>query len=132
MPVTGAKALQRNMKRTFKDISDKKAPQFVSAVLSIGLNHSKELAPVEYGVLVNSSSINVDLNPFKSEVRGSVTYFANYAAALELGTKWKPRPIDKKSGPATNMNATPHYLRRGFEDAESRAAIKKAESIFKI
>lgn len=130
--VTGVKALQRNMKRTFKNISEKKAPQFVNAVLFIGLNHSKELAPVEYGVLVNSSVINVDVNSFRGDVSGSVTYFANYAAALELGTKWKPRPINEKAGPATNMSATPHYLRRGFEDPESRAAIKKAESIFKL
>jgi hypothetical protein len=130
--VTGVKALQRNMGRIFKDINEKKAPQFVGAVLSIGLTHSKELAPLEFGTLVNSSVMDVDVNSFKGEVSGSVRYLANYAAALEFRTDWKPRPISEKAGPAWNPDAEPHFLRKGFEDASSRAAIKKAESIFKI
>jgi hypothetical protein len=130
--ITGVKALQRNMGRIFKDINEKKAPQFVGAVLSIGLTHSKELAPLEFGVLVNSSVLDVDVNRFKGEVTGNVRYLANYAAFLEFNKNWKPRPINKKRGPATNMNAEPHFLRKGFEDASSRAAIKKAEDIFKI
>jgi len=35
MPVSGAKTVKDNMKRIFKDISEKKAPQFVNAVISI-------------------------------------------------------------------------------------------------
>ena len=54
MPVKGAKAVKDNMKRIFKDISQKKAPQFVNAVIFIGENHSKELAPLEFSLLVNS------------------------------------------------------------------------------
>jgi hypothetical protein len=41
MPVTGIKQVKANMKRVFKDISDKKAPQFINAVISIGVAHSK-------------------------------------------------------------------------------------------
>lgn len=130
MPVKGAKALQRNVKRIFKNINDKKAPQFVNAVLSIGLTHSKELAPVEFSTLVNSAF--TDTNTSSDGVTGKLTYNTSYAAALEFRTDWKPRPVNEKAGPATNMNAEPHYLKKGFEDPESRAAIKKAESIFKI
>jgi len=140
MPVNKAKLkiLKDNMKRTFKDISDKKAPQFVSAVLSIGENHSKELAPVAYSFLINN--IIKDLNVSGSKVTGTLTYAQNYAAALEFRTDWKPKPPpkygNKKKGiapaPAWNPNATPHYLKRGFEDQESQALIKRVEGIFKI
>ena len=152
--VTGVKALQRNMKRTFKNISEKKAPQFVNAVISIGVNHSKELTPIAYSNLINSIVTNVDVNSFSNKVSGSVKYLADYAVYLN-GTDtysplWKPKPLPKyevkggrklKDGsvsaarpgaPATNMNARPRFLNRGFEDPESRAAIKKAESIFKL
>jgi len=132
MPVTGAAAVRRNMGRIFKDINEKKAPQFVNAVLSIGLSHSKELTPLEFGTLVNSAFMDVDVNSFKGEVTGSVKYIANYAAALEFRTDWKPRPINKKAGPAWNPNAEPHFLKKGFEDSTSQSAIKRAEKIFKI
>lgn len=125
--------MRANMRRTFKDISDKKAPQFVAAVLSIGENRSKEFAPVEYGALVNS--IVKDVTRQGDKVKGFLSYgggSVNYAAILELKTDWKPRPVSMKAGPATNMNATPHYLRRGFEDPESQSLIKEAEKIFKV
>jgi len=132
MPVTGAAAVRRKMGRIFKDINEKKAPQFVNQVLSIGLLHSKELAPLEFGTLVNSAFMDVDVNSFKGEVTGSVKYVTNYAAALEFRTDWKPRPINEKAGPAWNPNAEPHFLKKGFEDSTSQSAIKRAEKIFKI
>ena len=130
MPVTGVKAVQKNMRRIFKDINDKTAPQFVNAVLSIGLTHSKELTPIEFSNLINSTITDVDI--MDGRVTGTLTYNASYAAALEFRTDWKPRPPSEKAGPAWNPDATPHYLKKGFEDPESQAAIKKAESIFKI
>jgi hypothetical protein len=133
MPVTGASAVRANMKRFFKDVSDKKAPQFVQTVLSIGESHSRELAPMEYSALVNS--IIKDMKITNTGVKGFISYGGgkvNYAAILELKPDWKPRPISKKKGPATNMNAKPHYLRRGFEDPESQAEIKEAIKIFKV
>lgn len=138
MPITGVKALQRNMGRIFKDINEKKAPQFVNAALSIGEIHSKELAPIAYSLLVNSVIKNVDIDSLS--IKGTLSYNTNYAAALEFREDWKPKPPPKyanakqgiPSAPAWNPQATPHYLRKGFEDASSRAAIKKAEDIFKI
>ena len=130
MPVTGIKQVKQNMKRVFKDISDKKAPQFINAVLSIGAANSKELTPMEYSTLVNSQIINVEI--LGQKIVGFVSFNTNYAAFLEFSTKWKPRPVSMKDGPATNMKAEPHFLRKGFESPESQAQIKQALEIFKI
>ena len=131
MPVTGVNKVKSNMKKILKDISDKKAVQFINAVVSIGASQSKEFAPLEYGTLVNSMFTDVG-RLADGSVIGSVSYMANYAAYLEFNTNWSPRPINMKAGPATNMAATPHFLRRGFEEPESTAAINKAKSIFKV
>lgn len=130
MPVTGVAQVKANYKRTFKDITEKKAPQFIAAVMSIGENHSKELAPLEYGTLVNS--ITNDITIKESRVTGVLAYNTLYAVILENKPGWKPRPPDMKAGPAWNPRAEPHFLRKGFEDPESRADIKRAEDIFKI
>tara|TARA_R100000951_G_C2645206_1_gene182322 strand:- start:186 stop:575 length:390 start_codon:yes stop_codon:yes gene_type:complete len=129
MPVTGVKQVKQNMKRVFKDISDKKAPQFINTVLSIGAANSKELTPIEYSTLVNSQMINVDITGEK--IAGFVSFNTNYAAALEFGA-WKPVAAVNKEGPADNMKAEPHFLRKGFESPESQSQIKQAEKIFKI
>jgi hypothetical protein len=130
MAVTGAAAVRRNIRRALGNIEERRAPQFINAVLSIGLNHSKELAPLEFSTLVNSAFTEVGTGP--NGPSGTLTYNTNYAAALEFREDWQPRPISEKSGPATNMDATPHYLQKGFEDPESQAAIRRAEGIFRI
>lgn len=121
--------LKSNLKKTFNDIDEKKSLQFVNAVLSIGAAESKEYAPVEYSNLVNSQRIDVDKSG--AIVMGSVSFNVKYAAALEFG-KWNPRPVSEKAGPASNMNATPHYLQKGFESPQSKRAIDKAIDIFRI
>ena len=129
MPVTGIETVKVNMKRVFKDISDKKAPQFVHNILAIGWTASREFTPVEYSNLVNSVTMWTEV---KGEtVTGELMYNANYAAALEFGV-WRPRPVSMKEGPAANMDAKPHFLREGFESPESKAAIKQAQEIFKL
>ena len=130
MPVTGVSKVKANYKRVFKDIREKKAVQFIAAVQSIGENHSLELAPLEYGTLVNSKIKDIDVTP--TRVSGTFSYNTLYAAILETKTDWKPRPVAMKKGPAWNPNAVPHFLRRGFEDSESQALIKRAEGIFKL
>lgn len=132
MPVTGVDKVKANYKRVFKDIRDKKAVQFITAVISIGASESKLLTPMEYGNLVNSQRQSVDV--FGQKVVGFVSFGAGgikYAAALEFGV-WRPRPINLKDGPTTNMNAEPHFLRKGFESPESQAAIKQAIGIFRV
>lgn len=129
MPVTGVKEVKANMKSVFKDIADKKAPQFIYNVVNIGVAHSKELTPIEYSNLINSIVTNVDVE--QTGVVGTVEYMADYAAALEFGT-WKPVAAVNKEGPADNMDAKPHFLREGFESSESKAAIKQVQDIFKL
>ena len=131
MPVTGVKKVRANMRKVFKDISEKKAAQFIQAATSIGASQSKEFAPLEYVTLVNSMFTEVG-KLSNGVVIGSVFYMANHAAYLEFNENWSPRPISQKAGPATNMAATPHFLRRGFEDKESVDMINKAMKIFKV
>lgn len=130
MPIRGVDTVKRNLRQTFRDIHEKKAVQFVNAVLSIGETESKEFAPVEYSTLVNS--IIKDVVVGTNRVNGSLSYNTRYAAYLENNTKWKPRPVEKKKGPATNLKATPRFLQKGFESQQSQAAIKRAIQIFKV
>ncbi len=130
MPVKGVNQVKSNMKRVFKDISDKKAVQFVTAVVNIGASESKEFTPIEYSTLVNSQIVEVDAMP--DAVVGSVSFNTEYAAFLENNNKWKPRPVSAKKGPGANLAATPHFLQKGFESPQSQSAIKKAIDIFKV
>lgn len=130
MPVKGVNEVKRNMKQVFKDISSKKAVQFVTAVVNIGASESKEFAPVEYSTLVNSQVTEVDAKP--GGVVGTVSFNTDYAAFLENNEKWKPRPVNAKKGTAWNPKATPHFLQKGFESTQSQTAINKAKDIFKV
>lgn len=132
MPINKTKLanLKKNMRQTFNDISEKKAKQFVNQVLLIGRSESAMYAPVEYSNLINSVTMNIDISG--SSTTGTLAYNASYAAFLEFNKNWNPRPVNMKAGPATNMNATPHYLQKGFESPESQRAIDKAREIFKI
>ena len=130
MSVTGAEAVRRRIRQILRNVEERRAPQFINAVLSIGLNHSKELAPLEFSTLVNSAFTNVGVG--RNGPSGTLTYNTNYAAALEFREDWQPRPISEKAGPSTNMDAEPHYLQKGFEDPESQTAIRQAERIFRI
>jgi len=129
MPVKGVSKVKSNMKRVFKDIDEKKAKQFVTSVITFAANESKKYAPVEYSNLVNSMMMEV--NQTSDMTVGTVSYNVNYAAALEFGS-WKPVPASMKKGPSDNMQATPHYLRKGFESPESKRAIDKFIDIFRI
>ena len=130
MPVKGTNTVKRNMRQTFKDISEKKAHQFVTTVLSIGYTASLEHAPIEYSNLINSVTMMTDTSAGRTS--GEVRYNASYAAYLEFNETWKPRPVGMKDGPAWNPNAKPHFLRDGFESSESQAAIKRATEIFRL
>ncbi len=132
MPIdkSSVNKLRSNMSQIFTDIDKKKSKQFVTAVLTIGWNESKEYAPVEYSTLVNSVRMEVDQT--SSLVTGELSYNTKYAAYLENNENWKPKPVTEKAGPAWNPNATPHYLQKGFESSQSKTAIKKAQDIFRI
>ena len=102
----------------------------MAKVLSIGMTGAKELAPLEYGTLMNSAFRRIEKS--SGGFRG-VAGFANgtsknkktgelfnYAFYLHEHTNWSPRAPDKKKGPAWNPNAKPKYLERGFTDPLQR------------
>ena len=131
MPVVGANKIKARMKSFVSDVSDKKAMQFVNAVVSQAGIISKEKAPLEIGDLHNSQRFDVVKNA--GRVIGSLSYNTLYASILNDGKyKWNPRPPANKKGPAWNPNATPHFLEYGFESPEGQAMIKKYLEIFKI
>ena len=135
MPVVGANKIKARMKSFVSDVSDKKAMQFVNAVGSSAGILSKEKAPREYSNLQNSQMFDVVKSA--GRITGTLSYGDKfpvlYASILNDGKyKWKPRPPDKKAGPAWNPNATPHFLEYGFESPEGKAMIKKYLEIFKI
>lgn len=102
---------------------EQKARTTMHIVLAGARARSDERAPLEYGTLVNDGYEKVDVIGYK--VHGEVGYISDYAAFLNNTTNWKPRPIEMKKGPATNMNATPHFLDyHGFESPEAKAEIE--------
>lgn len=102
---------------------EQKAKTTMHIILSGARARSDEKAPLEYGNLVNSGYEKVDVIGYR--VHGELGYIADYAAFLNNTTNWKPRPIEAKKGPATNMNAAPHFLDyHGFESPEARAEIE--------
>lgn len=102
---------------------EQKAKLTMSIVLAGARARSDEKAPVEYSTLVNSAFTEVKVSGY--QVHGTFGYMTDYAAFLNNTTNWKPRPINMKRGPATNMNATPHFLDyHGFESTEAKAEIE--------
>ncbi|AGH16068.1 hypothetical protein VPKG_00031 [Vibrio phage pYD21-A] len=94
----------------------------MAKVLSIGMTGAKELAPIEYSTLINSSFRRIEGS--RLNWRGIAGFTVNYAVYLHEKTNWKPRPPDKKAGPAWNANATPKFLARGFTDPEQLSMIQ--------
>ena len=138
MPVKNANQVKGNLRKAVAKI-DKKAVQFVQAVVSDAGILSKTKAPLAYVLLVNSQQ--QDFEKRNTRYTGILSYNTLYAAALNNPkTPWRPKPPAKygneKKGiaPATawNPEATPHYLEYGFESAEAKQMIKANEAILKI
>lgn len=131
MPIKGANQVRGRLQQTVRGITDKKAHQFVNAVLAqVGIL-SKEKAPLEYGTLHNSQRIDVVKE--STRIVGSLSYNTMYAAILNNGQyQWNPRPPALKAGPAWNPNATPHFLEYGFESPEGQAVISRFVEIFRL
>ena len=138
MPVKNANQVKGNLRKAVAKI-DKKAVQFVQAVVNDAGILSKTKAPLAYGLLVNSQ--HQDFEKRNTRYTGILSYNTLYASILNDGKyKWRPKPPAKygnaKKGiaPATawNPEATPHYLEYGFESAEAKQMIKANEAILKI
>jgi len=138
MPVKNANQVKGNLRKAIAKI-DKKAVQFVQAVVSDAGILSKNKAPLAYGLLVNSQQ--QDFEKRNTRYTGILSYNTLYASILNDGKyKWRPKApakygnVKKGIAPATawNPEATPHFLEYGFESAEAKQMIKANEAIFKI
>ena len=96
----------------------------MTKVLSIGMTGAKELAPLEYGVLMNSAFRRIEGS--RLNWRGIAGFTVYYAYYLHERTDWKPRPVAMKQGPGANMNASPKFLQRGFTSPEQISLMKAA------
>jgi hypothetical protein len=100
----------------------------VAAVMTTGMTYAKFHAPVEYNVMANSAyqRINETENSFHGECgfeNGVTPDGFNYAFWLHETLRWKPRPPNKKAGPAWNPDATPKFLEHGFTSPEQQEMI---------
>ena len=138
MPVKNANQVKGNLRKAVAKI-DKKAVQFVQAVVNDAGILSKTKAPEAYRLLVNSQQ--QDFQKRNTSYIGELSYNVEYAVYLNNPkTPWRPKAPAKygnaKKGiaPATawNPEATPHFLEYGFESAEAKTMIEANEAIFKI
>lgn len=138
MPVKNANHVKANLRKAVAKI-DRKAVQFVQAVVNDAGILSKTKAPLAYGLLVNSQS--QDFMKGNTSYSGVLSYNTLYAGALNNPkTKWMPRPPAKygnaKKGiaPATawNPDAEPRFLEYGFESEQAKAMIKANMELLKI
>lgn len=123
------KDVSRKYKAVVNDMAGRKVKTALTKVVVYAAGASKEIAPVEFGSLVNSQFREVNKTDFGW--RGTVGYTQSYAAALESPRPggrldgWKPKPPEEKFGPAWNPIATQGFLRLGFLGQESRPAIER-------
>ena len=129
MPVKGGDSVRKKYRETIKSITVKRAEATMAKVVTYAAGASKELAPIEFGNLVNSQFRNVEKTA--TGYRGTVGYTVGYAAALENpkpGGKldnWKPLAPENKQGNAWNPISGQGFLRLGFIGIESKPAIRK-------
>ena len=130
----GGKELKQKYSVFVGKMKGPKTESAMALVLSIGMTGAKELAPLEYGTLMNSAFRRID--KVEKGIRGVAGFTGgvskkgfNYALYLHENRNWSPRPPDKKAGPAYNPNAKPKYLERGFTDSSQRALMQKAIGI---
>ena len=101
-----------------------KTESAMAKVLSIGITGAKELAPLEYGTLMNSAFRRIEKT--NTGIRGVAGFTVYYAYYLHERLDWKPRPVAMKSGPGANMNAEPKFLQKGFTNPDQKALMQKA------
>lgn len=130
MPIKGANQVKGKLRQAVAKI-DKKAAQFVVAVINDAGILSKTKAPIEFGLLINSQQS--EFTKGATTYTGELSYNTVYASILNDGVyKWKPRPVANKKGPSWNPNAEPHFLEYGFESPEAKQMIEANKEMLKI
>lgn len=130
MPIKGANQVKGRL-RQFIATTDKRALQYVNAIMADASALSKTKAPIEYGTLHGSQDI--DVKQERTSTIGTLSYNTKYAAILNDGKyQWNPRPPSEKKGPSWNPDAEPHFLEYGFESPEAQSSQKRLMGIFKV
>ena len=132
MPFKTGKApkdLLAKYKGIVKNVTTKQAETVMTKIVVYAAGASKELAPIEFGNLINSQFRNVV--KISTGYRGTVGYTVGYAAALENPKSggrldgWRPVAPENKQGNAWNPISGQGFLRLGFTGQESAPAIQK-------
>ena len=120
----GAARLNQRYKQLICRMTGPKTETAMALVLSIGITGAKELAPMEYGTLMNSAYRRINKTP--TGIQGIAGFGVAYAIYLHENPNWSPRPVNMKTGPAWNPNAEPKFLEKGFTSNEQKALIQRA------
>lgn len=129
MPVKGLGSVKANAKKVLGELGGRYTKAAISKALVVGASNSKEIAPIEFGTLINSQYRGIEKTD--RGWRGFVGYATNYALALEspkAGGRmdgWKPKPPEEKKGNAWNPISSQGFLRLGFEGIEAAPQIRK-------
>lgn len=132
MPFKAGKSpmdISKKYKSRIEKLASENVKSTLTKVVVYAAGASKEIAPIEFGALVNSQFREV--TKIADGYRGTVGYTVNYALPLEdpkRGSRldgWQPRPPDKKQGPAWNPRASQGFLSQAFTGREESETIRK-------
>lgn len=123
--------VKRNYAQVVGRMTGPKTEAAMAKVLSIGITGAKELAPLEYGTLMNSAFRRIEKTPTGilgvAGFAGGMTQDGfNYAYYLHENTNWSPRRPENKKGPAWNPDAEPKFLEKGFISPQQMTLIQQA------
>ena len=111
------------------NMTEKSTKAALTKAIIKGAGFSKEIAPIEFGTLINSQFRMIEKTA--TGWRGIVGYAVNYAVYLESPKaggrmdNWQPRPPEQKEGNAWNPISSQGFLRLGFTGLESGPIIQQ-------
>lgn len=116
--------LQARITQMIMQISNQKTEAAITKVLSIGMTGAKQLAPMEYGTLMNSAFRRI--YPEGHNLVGIAGFAVSYALYLHENMTWNNVAPEDKEGPAWNQDGSPKFLERGFTDESQKRLMRRA------
>jgi len=116
--------LSARLNEMIRQASGQKTEAAIAKVLSIGMTGAKELAPMEYGTLMNSAFRRI--YPSGRDIVGIAGFAVAYAFHLHENMTWNNVAPEDKDGPAWNPEGSPKFLERGFTDDSQKALMLRA------
>ena len=127
MPVKGLKEVRQSLKRITGEISGPMAEKALTEVMITAAGYAATMTPIDTSNLINSQFRLVTKSG--SKVSGMLGYTAAYAAAVHdskgtlKGTNTPRSTSDPSRGNVWDPDAEPGFLRKAFEDSDSRRDI---------